>query len=221
MFGKKKCNFCGNNIGKKDNFCPSCGKSTREKNANEFFQPTFKIGFPFNAIIKQMEKQIEKQFKELDMELGEPNIKENQPKKMPVQGLSISISTSGNGQPVIKVHQMGDNNQVPVPAKQVQQAIPGVQKTSRQLSEQEAEKISKLPKEEPQTSVRRLTDKIIYEIHLPQVKKEDIIINKLHNSIEIKAFTKDKAYFKLLPIALPILKTQLKEGKLILELKPE
>jgi hypothetical protein len=217
MFGSKKCSFCGNKINKKFEFCPYCGKSTREKNMNEFFQPTFKIGFPFNTVFKQLEKHIEKQFKELDMELGESKI-ENQPKKIPMQGLSISISSSGNGQPVIKVHQMGEK----LP-NQIQQAAPvqGVQKTSRQLSEEEAEKISRLPKEEPQTSVRRLTDRIIYEIHLPNVKKEDIIINKMHNSIEIKAFTKDKAYFKLLPISLPILKSQLKEGKLILELKPE
>jgi len=38
------------------------------------------------------------------------------------------------------------------------------------------------------------------------------------NSIEIKAFSKDKAYFKFLPIALPLLGYKLLKEKLILEL---
>jgi hypothetical protein len=69
--------------------------------------------------------------------------------------------------------------------------------------------------------VRRLSDRIVYEIELPGVKASDIIINKLQNSIEIKAFTKEKAFFKLLPVALPILNYYMKQGKLVLELKPE
>ena len=47
---------------------------------------------------------------------------------------------------------------------------------------------------------------------------KDVIINKLENSIEIKAFTKEKVYVKLLPVNLPVLNYKLKDGKLILEL---
>ena len=49
---------------------------------------------------------------------------------------------------------------------------------------------------------------------------KDIMINKLQNSIEIRAFAKDKAYFKLIPVALAIKKYGLEHEKLILELKP-
>ena len=77
-----------------------------------------------------------------------------------------------------------------------------------------------LPKEEPQTTVRRLTDRIVYEIELPGVEKDNLVITKLHNSIEIKAFSKDKTYFKLLPVSFHILGSKLEEGKLVLELKP-
>ena len=215
MFGKQRCPFCGNKTGKKYLFCPYCGKSLKEKNRDEFFTPSFKLGFPFNSLIRQMEKQIEKQFKELDAELGEFRMPEAA-KRMPVEGLSISISSSSNGPPIIKVRSLGDDARIEKEGAREIKKIP-----QKKLSEEEAEKISKLPKEEPKTSVRRLTDKIIYEIEIPEVKKENIIINKLQNSIEIKAFSKDKAFFKLIPLALPILKSELKEGKLILELRPE
>lgn len=211
MFGSKiKCKFCGNKIEKKYQFCPYCGKNQNDK--QEFFQPTFKMGFPFDQLVKHMSKQIESQFKEMDMELGEFKMKENQmPKKM--KGISISISSSGNGEPVIKVTNLGQGNEQMIPEAPKQTP-------ARKLSEKEIEAISKLPKADPVTNVRRLTDKIVYEINLPGVKKEDIILTKLHNSIEIKAFSKEKAFFKLLPISLPIIKSELKEGKLILELKP-
>jgi hypothetical protein len=66
-----------------------------------------------------------------------------------------------------------------------------------------------------------MTNKIIYEVDLPGVKNEkDIIITKLENSIEIKAFTKDTAYLKLIPISLPIKNYFLEKNKLILELTP-
>jgi hypothetical protein len=40
----------------------------------------------------------------------------------------------------------------------------------------------------------------------------------LENSIEVKAFAKDKAYYKFLPVSLPLLKYDLANGRLTLEL---
>lgn len=55
---------------------------------------------------------------------------------------------------------------------------------------------------------------------MPEVKSfKDILINKLENSIEIKAIGKTKAYFKIIPINIPIISQRLFQGKLILELK--
>ena len=115
---------------------------------------------------------------------------------------------------MIRVSNLGDNERIISQQKEE----PSFPETG--MSEKDIAKRSKLPKHEPSANVRRLTDKIVYEIDVPGVKKEDIMITKLHNSIEIKAFAKDKAYFKLIPISLPIIKSELKNGKLILELKP-
>ena len=236
MFGRKQiCPRCGNKSSKKYDFCPHCGNNFKSSEG-EFFEPSFNMGFPFNTIFKQLEKQIEKQFREFDKQVlsdshqglpsfvdEEQRVKKSQPKI--AEGISISISSSG-GQPVIRVRNLGENNQsvhrAQLQSNQAQRAQPVKENPStKKLTEEQIEQFSKLPKEEPQTSVRRLTDKIVYEIDMPGVEEKNIHLTKLQNSIEIKAFTKDKAFFKLIPIALPIISSKLAEGKLVLELKPE
>jgi len=54
---------------------------------------------------------------------------------------------------------------------------------------------------EPKVSVKRLSDAMTYRIPLPDVKSEkDIELNRLTDSLEIRAFAKDKGYFKILNI---------------------
>jgi len=86
------------------------------------------------------------------------------------------------------------------------------------FSQENMKKFSSLPREEPLTNIRRLSDKMIYEISLVGVKSiNDITIIKLENSIEIKAIAKDKSYFKLISISLPIINYNFSKGKLVLE----
>ena len=87
-----------------------------------------------------------------------------------------------------------------------------------QLTKEQEEKLRSLPKIEPSTLVRRLSNKVIYEIDLPGAKKEDVMISKFKESIEIKAFTKDKIFIKIIPVGLPILRYYINNGKLSLEL---
>ena len=155
-------------------------------------------------------QEVDKQFRELDREMKNPE-KENIKKS----GISISISMSDGKNPDIKVSGFGPD------FKNLKQEAKEKQMPKHEITDEEARKLSKLPKKEAKTEVRRFSNKIVYEIDLPGIKNlKDIIINKLENSIEIKAFSKDTAYFKLLPVNFPILDYNLKDGKLILELKP-
>jgi HSP20 family molecular chaperone IbpA len=87
------------------------------------------------------------------------------------------------------------------------------------LSSEKLKKFSKLPKEEPKTNIRRLSNKVIYEVDLPGVKSaKDISILNLEKGIELKAVSEKKAYLKSIPITLPILAYKLSKGKLFLEL---
>ena len=181
------------------------------RDGEKFFEPSFNMGFPFNTIFKQLEKQIEKEMRGIDKNMDKSMLDMEDPTSL-MNGLTIRIDSS-NGTPVIKVSSM---NSKPEKEKTPKDSV-GLR---TKITGEKAEEISKLPKEEAKTTVRRLTDRIIYELDVPGVEKENVIVTKLQNSIEIKAFSKDKAYFKLIPVSFAILNSKLEEGKLILELKP-
>lgn len=264
MFGRKiKC-ICGKKIDKSYTFCPYCGRNLKhideEKSAlkkqqklrrkemnkqidnltkelSESFGIPFINSFPFKLFVKKISNDIEKQFREMDMEMSrafkmhELKIPEGakETKKEIIHegkkignvkeftfpgghGFSIQINLSGTPN-ALTLETENDNEEKKEREKS--------KKGERKITEKEAKRLAALPRQEPETKVRRLSDKVIYEISLPGVKNQkDVIINKLQNSIEIKAFTKDKAYFKLIPLGLPIKNYKLVDEKLILELKP-
>lgn len=102
-----------------------------------------------------------------------------------------------------------------MPDKRITKELP-----SSSFSKENLKKFATLPKKEPLTNIRRLSDKVIYEIKMPGIKSiKDVSIIKLENSIEIKALAKNQAYFKLISINLPITNYEITKGKLVLELE--
>ena len=240
MFSKKTCSKCKKKINKDYDYCPHCGSNSKEKYEDDrdygFLgkndlpktNDDFKLPFGFKFLFKNLMKEMDKQFKQLDKEAiqekmqNKREIKEN---KIPfTQGGGLSINISGaTGKPIIKVKGFGnipELQNLENHMKPKKENTKKIRKTKRkEFSEEKIKKLSKLPREEAESKVRRLSGKVIYEIDLPGVKKEDdVVINELENSIEVKAFSKDKAYFKFLPISLPLLKYKLLKEKLVLEL---
>lgn len=239
MFGRK-CPSCGEKIGREFNFCPICGHDLKSKkdggllddiDENSSMFNEIKLPFGFNALFNRLTREIDKQLRDFDKVIGEnkqSSEKQMMPRKiyrsniipLDKSGISISISSSSGKEPIIRVKTYGmpkgKSQDIEGFAKKAPKAEPV------KLTKTQETKLATLPKQEPETKVRRLADKVIYEIALPGVKdKKDIIIQKLENSIEIKAFGKDKAFFKLIPVSLPIKKYDFRDGKLIIELKPE
>lgn len=231
MFSKKiKCR-CGKKVDKKFEYCPYCGNDLNEtithnqnrdkhvdalmKDFEKAFNMPFLMKFPFESLVKKMVKDIDDQFQEYDKELSQNN------PHVIKSGISISINQGPDGDPVIKVNQFGPGKNMQInDMRQLKEAKETKEKRLPQKFSYNNEKVSKLPKQEPETTVRRLTDRIIYEISIPGVKNDkNLFINKLQNSIEIRAFSDKQAYFKLIPIALPIIDWKFSEEKLILELK--
>jgi HSP20 family molecular chaperone IbpA len=222
MFKKRECNRCRRKIDEKYSFCPYCGNRFDSENPedygllgkNDSFFPANEIKLPigFNALFNSIMKNLTKEF---DEQLSKSYFPEQgkQPKNTKKDGISISISTFGNGPPKIKVTQLGEN-----PKMQIQEEIKEKVKSDT-FTKEKIKKFASMKREEPKTDVRRLSNKMIYEIELPGVKSlEDISIIKLENSIEVKAIAKSKSYIKTIPINLPITNYNLSEGKLILEL---
>ncbi len=220
MFKKNKCSKCGKNVEDRYSFCPYCGSRVLESDDDEDWgmlgkndtMPSMnEVRLPmglnsiFNSLMKNLSKELDEQLKS--------NLNESAtPKKIDKNGISISISTFGNGPPKIKVTQMGGKPKVVQENKKekFKQSI---------FTKEKTKEFSGLPREEPETNVRRLSDRVIYELEMPEVKSiENVSIIKLENSIEIKAVGKKKAYAKIIPISLPIKDYELSDGKLILEL---
>ncbi len=246
---EKKCPNCGKKINKNFEFCPYCGlELAREagglldeidedyevdgESLSDIESLTREIGksmgfdfidrFPFNQIVKNLSKDIEKQFRDIDREIaakktkgrGEVTKKDETEIRKTVfpGGFSIQIKMGGAPEMPLEIFPL---------SKKPMQPAALTQKQPQKL-EKELGKLSRLPRKEPETKVRRLTDRIIYEIYLPGVKSiKNVMVNKLENSIEIRAIAKDRAYFKLIPVSLPIKEYYLKDEKLFLELKPE
>ncbi|MBU1136202.1 MAG: hypothetical protein ABIG37_01140 [Nanoarchaeota archaeon] len=226
MFSKK-CNKCNGKISKDFDFCPCCGNNLRKQHEEEDYGllgkddvlPDFGLKMPFglNKIFNTLLSQLDNQFGELDNRVKQER-KIKKEKKNPFSnqgGLSIKISSSTGERPEIQIRGFGPG------FKEIKtEAQKPVKIKQPKISEEKLREFSKLPKKEAETNVRRLSNKIIYELNVIGVKSiSDVIINKLENSIEIKAFSNKIAYSKIIPINLPLLKSYLEKQKLILEFK--
>lgn len=207
---KRKCSRCNRKVEKDFLFCPYCAydfrleKREREEKDYGFLgrddfgmpEPRMNLPFGFNRIFNSLVKELDKQFRNMDKD--DFDMKKN--------GIRINIST-GFGKPAIKINELGNRKQ----EKEIKKVS---------LSKEKARKLLELPKQEAETSVRRLSNKLVYEISVPGVKNiRDVLINKLESSVEIKAIAKYRIFVKLLPINLPLINYKLKQEKLILEFK--
>jgi hypothetical protein len=215
FFGSKKeikCENCSSKFSEKFNFCPYCGRSavTKEKELQEFGMlgrddivnesassfPLERFGITdklIGTIMNSLMKNFDKQFSNIDKEsMFEGTEIQNLP-----NGIRIRV-----GMP----HQVS-------PQKQKQKQAPRKQITQVQL-----EKMSKLPRAEAKTKIRRLSDKIVYELSAPGIQSpEDIFISKLESGYEIKAIGKKKVYVNSIPISLPLKGYALDNNKLLVE----
>lgn len=219
MFNKKRCPKCGEKINNSYNFCPYCRSQLKDSSnflddenwgllGKNDFMPNEEIRLPmgFNALFNSLIKNLNNQFKEIG------NIEDKQKKiKMKKGGIGISIYTSGNKPPEIKVTSFGNSPELKEQEKSRVKDL--------KLPESEAGKFAGLPKKEPETNIRRLSNKVVYEINMPGVKSiKDVSIIQLENSIEIKALAKNKVFYKIIPINLPIRNYNFSKQKLVLEL---
>jgi HSP20 family molecular chaperone IbpA len=216
MFKKEKCKKCSKKIEEKYSFCPYCGNQINSENEEkwgmlgkndiESLTKELKLPLGFNTIFNSLMKNLSKEF-ETQMRDAQSQKKTSEIKK---DGISISISTFGNGAPKIKVSELGKKPTEKRETQKFQQNM---------FTKEKAQEFIESPREEPKTNIRRLSNKVIYELEMPDVEGiEDVSIIKLENSIEIKAIGKGKSYSKMIPINLPIKSYDLSKGKLVLEL---
>ncbi len=202
---RKKCPKCGKKVNSKNRFCPNCGFSFRKSNSenwgmlgkNDFEEDAFLEGFTGNLFNKMLGSAMKMLEKEMKREISRENSQPKTNVRLMINGKEIDLKNMNKPEQIQRKKRILDD-----------------------FSKEGLKKFSELPKKEPKTNVKRLSNIIIYEINMPGVKSiKDISVVKLENSIEIKAVAKDKAYFKLIPVNLSIVDYELDKGKLILELE--
>jgi HSP20 family molecular chaperone IbpA len=228
MFSKKTCQRCGKKTSKDNSFCPRCGtplnKSQKREDlgmlgeddsfneleslSNSLFGGMGGINGTFmNKMLSNTMRMLENEMqKEMKRGGGNPQNQNNSfPKtkiRLMINGKEVNLNNP-NGEP--------KNNEKAEKQKSVK---------FRKFSEEQIKKFSKLPKKQPKTELKRIADKISYEIEMPGVESiEDVVITPLESSIEIKAISDEKAYSKSIPINLPIIDYAFSKGLLVLEFK--
>ncbi|MDP2947856.1 MAG: hypothetical protein Q8N88_07100 [Nanoarchaeota archaeon] len=199
---RRKCPSCAKNIEGKFNFCPYCGESFKKASEEEKYGILGKddsldlagagerLPLGMGRILDSLMKQLEKQMNEITTSGNS---------KVP-KGFKVKISM---GNPRTK--QMAENKKP---------------KIINFFSEEQMINKMKLPKEEAESRVRRLSDRIIYELITPGLKSpNDVVIIELASGFEVKAYSKNKCYTKFVPFALELIQYYIKDDKLIIELK--
>ncbi len=212
----KKCDNCNKKIKKNYSFCPSCGARISEnpedygllgksdldnkKEKNSFIGGiSDKIMMKMiGSAMKMLEKEFDKEMKDLN------NIEDkNSPK------LKLMI----NGKEVFNNKSEKETNY------QKKNADKNTKKLPIEFSKENLKRWSNLEKKEPKTNLKRLGDKIFYEIEVPGVESiKDISIVNLESSLDVRALAKRVAYQKNIPIDMPLSKYTLLREKLVLEI---
>lgn len=249
MFKRKNCPKCNEKINSKYSFCPNCGYNLRKKQDQKDYGMLGKNdylgqeqglnemqnifggmfgGFSgkmmnsmLNNAMKMLEKEMQKSMKEQKNFQNQPISKTNfelyiNGKKISPDKIKFTKKPAQGFQDkkqLIKqeMNKTGKNN---YPKNSIN--------TSLKFTNEARENFQKLPKKQPETNVRRFSNKVVYEIEIPGVESiKDISVNQMENSIEIKAVSKKDAYEKIIPIGLPISRYGFSKGKLVLELKED
>lgn len=197
FFNKKiKCERCKSKISSDFSFCPYCGLSLidaeremrdfgmlgRSDNTQPGQQPIAPPTITEHLISSMMDslvKSLNKQFKEA---AKTPQQEKTEIKAIP-NGISIRIG------PAISQNQKKSPSQV----------------TRKIITEEQIKKMSSLPRATAKSKIRRLSDRVIYEMSAAGIESpKDIFISKLESGYEIKAIGNKKVYVNSVPLELPI-----------------
>lgn len=213
---KKRCLRCKNKTERKFDFCPYCGYNMKKADSEDYgflgkddvieeIDSSFGFGGSMiDKLFSKAMKELPSIIKSMEQQMNNETKSSANFPNFPNSNMKIRFAINGKEIPI---------NQITQQRKQTKPI-----KISNQITQEKAEKIAKLPRIEPKSTMKRLSGKIVYELEVPGVEDiKDILINKLENSIEVKAISKNKVYLKNLNINLPLLGYGLNQDNLIIE----
>ncbi|MBS3100263.1 hypothetical protein J4463_03570 [Candidatus Pacearchaeota archaeon] len=216
MFGEK-CPKCRKKIKKSFSLCPYCGLDLKREEdygflgRNDFAEEEFKLPFGFNMLMKPLIKELNKQMVELEKEM---NVERQHKAESGNTKASFSVFVGVPGQKPIRISSDANKPQMlknSPNVKREQIALP-------KIDFKRIKNVKSLVKKEPVSNIRRLSDRIIYEIQLPNVENiKDVGISIIENGIEIRAFAGKTLYIKEINIELPLVSYSFEDEAISLE----
>lgn len=229
MFGKKKCNNCNRKIEKDFEYCPYCARPLHKKDYGLLGKDDYMTGLnesmPSNlgGMLGNgfMEKMMASAIKMVEKEMQKGSMQESNVRKT-----KINKTLPGNFELFIngkKVNLPGNIEGIQIenmPGNMMGEKKESSKSRIPKVSQETMQKSAKLPRKEAKSHLTRTSDKVIYELDTPGLLSlNNVLVNKLENSIEVKAYTDKAVYFKTLPVKLALMQYSLKEDKLVLEFK--
>ncbi len=181
MFEQKRCRRCGKGLKKEWIACPYCGEKVEHRRQ-------------YNNIFKNIDEEFEKIDKLGPIFVRFPQFDMESPFKG--GGISITIKRGTGMKPKVDVRTSGNYRKI---EPQIRRRL-GVSEGGQEVEEKRKIRIPEIT-EEPETKIEKENNEEVITVKLPDVKNlENIEIRKLEQSLEIKAFAGNKAYFKLIPV---------------------
>jgi len=198
------CLSCGAGLKDEWRFCPACGYKKREGLFDSIFSR-------FRREMAQMDRSMEKDFESFDV---------SDLMKSGARGFTIRISTGDGMEPKVEVSSTGDVDNKEIERHLKEMGVQTQQRTGK-MKVNPAKAAEKMPEktEEPETRVIRSGNGVKIEMELPDVREKDIRIQEFESSVEVRAFGKDKAFFKIVtkPENASVRRRGFADGKLVLE----
>jgi len=198
------CQNCGKTVDEKWSYCPNCGVSihpTKELHKTGFVDFS-DFGSMINEIVKgidEMTNQLGKKHTGKDFEKIRHGSKDPFDLPIGVGGVSVKISSSDDKEPKMDIKTFG-NLKGHEDALNRWFGIPSIEEKAAEELQEEILKDRKPPKvtEEPKTIVNKIDKNLEFRISVPGVKSEDDInVRQIQDSIEVRGYVDDKAYFTL------------------------
>ncbi|MEK6899176.1 MAG: zinc ribbon domain-containing protein [Nanoarchaeota archaeon] len=184
MFSRIKCPKCSSKIKDSFDFCPHCGANARDpqREMDDF-------GFLGRDENNQTPIVGGGNLGITDRMIGSMINALMKSLEKQMKGMDAEVQHMPNGI-TISVGQQ--------PQKQRRQKLPGA-------TDAHIERMRGMPRVEAKSSVRRLGDKVVYELKAPGVQSvNDVFVSKLASGYEVKAIGKKKVYVTSLPVELPL-----------------
>lgn len=192
-----ECGNCGNHAEEGWEYCPFCGSFLKRRTVPQFFTFTG---------IEDLLKDIEEEFRGIEDAFRSAWLGRKPFEPILGGGISVRISSEEGEEPKIDVQTFGD----------YEERAPDIEERLGVKKERAPPKVTR----EPKTLIEQADGRLILRAELPGVKSEqDVDVRRMAESIEIRAYAGDTAYFTLfcVPPDSRILSKRLENEELVIE----